>query len=197
MIGEDRVIMGNREMMAKGTVKSFNRSRGYGFIQTESGGKEVFVHLSAVQKAGLAALRKGQKVSFEVFDNQGRVAARNLCLDKMTSDVSERKLLAIQNGIAQNAWYEMKTKSTEQLKGKRTLIARAALESTIAEIVRASDPQCEGLIGIIVERVVPTSPGTANWIVKGIKYGKVERARCSAVISKCVEDGQRDFEISD
>jgi cold shock CspA family protein len=181
-------------MMASGTVKSFNRSRGYGFIRTDSGGGEVFVHLSAVQKAGLGALRKGQKVSFEIFNNQGKAAARNLCVG-MTRDASERKLLAIQNGVTQNAWYEMKAKSTEQR--KRTLITRAVLESTIAEIVRASDSQCGGLVGVIVERVTPASPGAANWIVKGIKYGKAERDRCSAAISKCVEEGQCDFEISD
>jgi cold shock CspA family protein len=189
-------------MMAKGTVKSFNRSRRYGFIRTDSGGREVFVHLSAVQEAGLAALRKGQKVSFEIFDNQGRAAARNLCLDslrldRMTNDVSETRLLAIQNGIAPTAWYEMKKKNTDQLKDKRTSVTRAVLESTIAESVRASDPQCEGLIGIIVERVVPASPGAANWIVKGVKYGTAERDRCRTVISQCVEERQRDFEISD
>jgi cold shock CspA family protein len=184
-------------MMAKGTVKSFNRSRRYGFIRTDSGGREVFVHLSAVREAGLAALRKGQKVSFEIFDNQGRAAARNLCLDRMISDVAEPRLLAIQNGIAPTAWYEMKKKNTDQLKDKRTSVTRAVLESTIAESVRASDPQCEGLIGIIVERVVPASPGAANWIVKGVKYGTAERDRCRTVISKCVEERQRDFEISD
>jgi len=54
-------------MMATGTVKSFNPAKGYGFIKTDTGGAEVFVHLSAVREAGLADLRKGQKISFRNF----------------------------------------------------------------------------------------------------------------------------------
>jgi hypothetical protein len=80
---------------------------------------------------------------------------------------------------------------------KRTSITRAALELLIAETVRDSSPECGGLIGIIVERVVPGTPGGANWAVKGVKYGKAERDRCRAALSHCVEDGQRDFEVSD
>ena len=64
-------------MMTTGTVKSFNRSNGYGFIKTE-GGADVFVYLTAVRTAGFRDLRKGQEVSFEIFDNQGKAAARNL-----------------------------------------------------------------------------------------------------------------------
>jgi cold shock protein len=183
--------------MATGTVKSFNRSKGYGFIRTDSGGKEVFVHLSAVQKAGLADLRKGQKLSFEIFDNQGKTAAKNLCVMKTMKDAAEHKLVAIPNGLAQNARCEMKPKDAEQLKSKRTSITRAALELAIAERVRGSDPKCEGLIGIIVEREVPDSPGAANWAVKGVKYGKAERDRCSAAISDFLKEGQREFEVSD
>ncbi len=85
----------------------------------------------------------------------------------------------------------------EQLKGKRTPITRADLELAIANSVRGSDPQCEGLVGIVIERVVPGPPGSANWAVKGVKYGKAERSRCSAALSNCVEEGQREFEISD
>ena len=64
------------KMMATGTVKSFNPAKGYGFIKTDTGGVEVFVHLSAIREAGLADLRKGQKISFEIFDNQGKAAAK-------------------------------------------------------------------------------------------------------------------------
>jgi len=69
----------------------------------------------------------------------------------------------------------MNQNKTEEPPKKRTWIARAALESALAENVRGSDPQCEGLIEIIVERVVPASPDGANWAVKGVKYGKAER----------------------
>jgi len=65
--------------MAKGTVKWFNPTKGYGFIAPETGGKDVFVHISAVQKAGLRSLNEGQKVGFEVEQQQnGRTAAVNL-----------------------------------------------------------------------------------------------------------------------
>ena len=65
--------------MPQGTVKWFNLTKGYGFIAPETGGKDVFVHISAVQKAGLRSLSEGQKVGFEVEQQQnGRTAAVNL-----------------------------------------------------------------------------------------------------------------------
>lgn len=65
--------------MSNGTVKWFNPTKGYGFIAPDNGGKDVFVHISAVQKAGLGALNEGQKVGFEVEQQQnGRAAAVNL-----------------------------------------------------------------------------------------------------------------------
>jgi CspA family cold shock protein len=68
--------------MPKGTVKWFNPTKGYGFIAPDSGGKDIFVHISAVQKAGLHSLNEGQKVAFEVEQQQnGRSAAVNLAPD--------------------------------------------------------------------------------------------------------------------
>lgn len=65
--------------MATGTVKFFNRSKGFGFIQPEDGSKDVFVHVSAVERAGLDTLDENQKVSFEVErSNDGKSAAANL-----------------------------------------------------------------------------------------------------------------------
>ena len=65
--------------MSNGTVKWFNPTKGYGFIAPDTGGKDIFVHISAVQKAGLGALNEGQKVGFEVEQQQnGRAAAVNL-----------------------------------------------------------------------------------------------------------------------
>ncbi len=147
-------------------------------------------------KAGLADVRKGQKISFEIFDNQGRAAARDLHINGAAEGGSEHNLILAEMG-PESEWCNMSQKTTEQPAKKRTWIARAALEEALAATVRASDPQCEGLKGIFVERVVPGSPDGANWAVKGIKYGKAERQRCSATISKCVEESQRDFEILD
>ena len=64
--------------MAIGTVKFFDTSKGFGFIQPESGEKDVFVHISAVQKAGMDTLSEGQRVSFEVVTERGKLAADNL-----------------------------------------------------------------------------------------------------------------------
>ena len=65
--------------MATGTVKWFNAQKGYGFLQPEDGSKDVFVHISAVERAGLGGLREGQKIDFELErSQQGRVSAVNL-----------------------------------------------------------------------------------------------------------------------
>jgi CspA family cold shock protein len=65
-------------MMAIGTVKFFNSAKGFGFIQPESGEKDVFVHISAVQQAGMDTLTEGQRVSFDVVTDRGKPAAGNL-----------------------------------------------------------------------------------------------------------------------
>jgi CspA family cold shock protein len=64
--------------MQKGTVKWFNPTKGYGFIQPAQGGKDVFVHISAVERAGLSTLNEGQVVTFDVVSNRGKEAAENL-----------------------------------------------------------------------------------------------------------------------
>ena len=66
--------------MTKGTVKWFNSQKGFGFIQPDDGGKDVFVHISAVQSAGLHSLNEGQKLSFEVVADRrtGKSSASNL-----------------------------------------------------------------------------------------------------------------------
>ena len=67
-------------VMTVGTVKFFNMTKGYGFIQPDNGGADVFVHISAVQRAGLQSLNEGQKVTFDAVknDRNGKVAAENL-----------------------------------------------------------------------------------------------------------------------
>ncbi len=64
--------------MATGTVKWFNTTKGYGFIQPEDGSKDVFVHISEVQKAGLQSLEENQAVEYEVIENRGKSAAGEL-----------------------------------------------------------------------------------------------------------------------
>ena len=64
--------------MAIGTVKWFNPNKGYGFIQPEDGSRDVFVHISAVERSGLDALSEGQRVSFEVVTERGKQAASDI-----------------------------------------------------------------------------------------------------------------------
>jgi cold shock protein len=64
--------------VATGTVKWFNPPKGYGFIQPRGGGKDVFVHISAVERAGLSSLNEGQIVQYEVVSNRGKESADNL-----------------------------------------------------------------------------------------------------------------------
>ena len=66
--------------MPTGTVKWFNAQKGFGFIQPEGGGKDVFVHITAVQAAGLQSLNENQKVTYEVVTERGKQAAANLKL---------------------------------------------------------------------------------------------------------------------
>ena len=64
--------------MSVGTVKWFNAQKGYGFIQPDDGSKDVFVHISAVETAGMRSLAEGQKISFEIVTERGKQAAGNL-----------------------------------------------------------------------------------------------------------------------
>jgi CspA family cold shock protein len=68
--------------MARGTVKWFNSEKGYGFIQPQAGGKDVFVHISAVEKAGLSSLNEGQVLEYEEVPNKGKTSAENLKIQR-------------------------------------------------------------------------------------------------------------------
>ena len=64
--------------MATGTVKFFNSAKGFGFIEPEGGDKDVFVHVSAVESAGMSTLSEGQRISYDVIEERGKLAASNL-----------------------------------------------------------------------------------------------------------------------
>jgi CspA family cold shock protein len=76
MHDNDTKPRGNK--MNTGTVKWFNTTKGFGFIQPDAGGADIFVHISAVQAAGMRELREGQKVSYELETHKGRSSAVNL-----------------------------------------------------------------------------------------------------------------------
>jgi cold shock protein len=64
--------------VATGTVKWFNSTKGYGFIQPQGGGKDVFVHISAVERAGLSTLNEGVTIEYEIVSNRGKESAENI-----------------------------------------------------------------------------------------------------------------------
>jgi cold shock protein len=64
--------------MPTGTVKWFNATKGYGFIQPQSGGNDIFFHISAVERAGLSGLNEGQAIEFELVSSKGKTSAENL-----------------------------------------------------------------------------------------------------------------------
>ena len=64
--------------MTTGTVKWFNATKGFGFIQPDDGGNDVFVHISAVERAGMSTLNEGQRLSYEIVTERGKQAAANL-----------------------------------------------------------------------------------------------------------------------
>ncbi|MEM8796001.1 MAG: cold-shock protein [Pseudomonadota bacterium] len=66
--------------MASGTVKWFNATKGYGFIQPDEGGADVFVHISAVERAGMTTLNEGQKIQYDLEERRGKTNAGNLKL---------------------------------------------------------------------------------------------------------------------
>jgi CspA family cold shock protein len=78
VVRRDQVRASKEAAMATGTVKWFNPTKGYGFIQPQGGGKDVFVHISAVERAGLSSLNEGQTVEYEVVSNRGKESAENL-----------------------------------------------------------------------------------------------------------------------
>ena len=76
--GYSNGVQSKEAALATGTVKFFNTQRGFGFIQPSDGSRDVFVHISAVERAGMTTLVEGQKVSYEVVTERGKQAAANL-----------------------------------------------------------------------------------------------------------------------
>ena len=79
--------------MAKGTVKSFNPTKGYRFVRPVGGGKDVFVHISAVERAGLSTLNEGQSVEYEIVENRGKSSAENLKVSRCDSRAQPRRAI--------------------------------------------------------------------------------------------------------
>jgi hypothetical protein len=90
----------------------------------------------------------------------------------------------------------MENKSEQQTKADRKPVTHGELEHAIAENVK-SNAECQAFVGVIVARTAPASEGGANWTVKGIRYGKANRALAAAALAKCVDEFQSEFQLSE
>jgi cold shock protein len=189
--------------MATGVVKLFHPARGFGLIQQDSGGPDVFVHATTVQMAGLKRLRKGQKVSFEICDNQVRPTARNLRVQGakiVDSPEDQSALKADENSAEKDKESSIETvnaASGARANGSRKPISRTDLEQLLVASIRTSHPECGSLVGVIVEKITPASPGDTDWAVKGVRYGSADRRRCAAALSNSLNELQQRFQVVD
>lgn len=176
--------------MPTGIVRVFHRSRGYGFIRSETGGADIFVHRRALDAAGIKHLRKGHKVSFDQANDLGRPFATNLRLETRVANGVSVSL----EGLQEEPEDEVVQKPDKPV---RTPITRAELEQSLADAVRSIAPDCQAFVGVIIERVVPGAPGEVNWVVKGVRYGRADRDRCEAALGMSLREKQLEYVLSD
>jgi CspA family cold shock protein len=179
--------------MPTGVVKVFHRSKGYGFIRSETGGEDIFVHRRALEAAGIKHLRKGHRVSFDQANDLGRPFATNLRLE------TKREANGVSVGVH---GVEVEKREEDPVveqpdRPVRKPIARVELEQSLADAVRSVGPECNALVGVIIERVVPATSDGPNWAVKGVRYGRADRDRCEAALGVCLREKQLEYVLSD
>jgi hypothetical protein len=90
------------------------------------------------------------------------------------------------------AWLPKKQSSDD-----RSSVSRDRLQSAITEAVKKADPDCAGFVGVVVQRQTPKARLDANWAIKGVKFGKADRAKCSQALATIVERMQREFSLAE
>jgi cold shock protein len=178
--------------MPTGIVKVFYRSKGYGFIRRDNDDKDIFVHRTALETAGLKDLRKGQRVSFDHADDQGRLFAKNLRI--VDEEGAEQGSSIFVSPRTEGDTESMRDKSNPP---DRKPITLATLERSLTDAVRKVAPECEAFVGVIVERVVPKTPDGVNWVVKGVRYGKANRNRCETALGLSLHEKQQEYSLVD
>jgi CspA family cold shock protein len=174
--------------MPSGVVKVFYRSKGYGFIRSESESRDIFVHRTAFEPNDSDDLRKGQKVIFDITENQDRLIAQNVRLLEDDRIVPEASAVVSQPRGRENG---------EPTKFVRRPITSALLERSLAAAVRKGAPECEAFVGVIIERVSPVSVDGSNFTLKGVRYGKANREKCGSALEAALRDRQQKFVLVD
>lgn len=177
--------------MPAGIVKVFYRSKGYGFVRAENDMKDVFVHRTAFETGNLKELRKGQKVTFDIVQDQGRFVAKNLRLIEEDSGQGDPMLASTEGGIGADVTRDAPDKFD------RKPVTRAILEKSLTDAVRKVAPECEAFVGVIVERVVPKTRNGVNWVVKGVRYGKANRSSCETALNTTLREEQQKYALVD
>jgi len=178
--------------MPTGTVKLLFRSKGYGFIRPVAGGGDVFVHRSALEVAGCKWLRTGQKVGFDLAADQGRPVARNVYLLDGAGSLQSNLPL-----VDQKTADDPESVDANRDRNGRKPITRAALERSLTEMVRKIAPECEAFVGLILERINPETPNGANWIIRGVRFGKANRDKCAAALGVSLSEKQQEYTLVD
>ena len=122
--------------MPTGIVKWFNGRKGYGFIEPEDGGNDVFVHVTALKDSGIKFLNEGDKVSYELTENRGRMAAGNLSLDgESSSDSDEAPSDEVEEATEEDATEEDATEedAAEEEAAEEEAAEEEAAEEEVAE----------------------------------------------------------------
>jgi len=184
--------------MPTGVVKVFHRSKGYGFIRSETGGEDIFVHRRALEAAGIKHLRKGHKVSFDQGNDLGRPFATNLRLEtKGEVNGASVSLHDVQHEST-DAPAEKQVETPDRTDVPvRKPIGRVDLEQLLADAVRSIGPEYQGFVGVIIERLAPQKSNGVNWAIKGVRYGKTDRDRCEAALGMSLREKQLEYVLSD
>lgn len=177
--------------MPAGIVKVFYRSKGYGFVRPENDSTDVFVHRTAFEAGNLRELRKGQKVTFDIVQDQGRSVAKNLRLIEEQKDRDDPILATTEGGVEAGS-----TRDAVETADRKP-VTRAILEKSLTDAVRKVAPECEAFVGVIVERVVPKTRDGVNWVIKGVRYGKANRSTCETALNATLRKEQQKYALMD
>jgi len=142
-------------------------------------------------------LLSGRRSQVTVASPEAVRTAAHVVLDARFEQRSSGEKINGPEWTARDARDVMSRKDNSQPLHERKPISRAALQQRLTDAVKTGQPELEPFVGVVVERLAPTSPGSANWAIKGVKHGRADCGRSGAVLSHCLDEAQLEFEASD